>query len=105
MMTRNYRCRPLLRGTLMDLLPWRRTETGLLVRDATIAVWCPFCTSMHYHGWSPERDGRWAEHRCCHCTNEESPFHKTGYYISVWRKTDPEYKSHIVTPGKRIERI
>lgn len=42
--------------------------------DGCIAVWCPYCVDFHRHG-------REEGHVIAHCTNEESPFNKTGYYL------------------------
>ena len=35
----------------------------------------------------------------------DSPFYERGYYISVWRQTDPESVAHVAKPGVPIERI
>ncbi|MFS0766184.1 hypothetical protein [Peribacillus phoenicis] len=39
-----------------------------------LAVWCPYCVEFHLHG-------REEGHVVAHCTNEDSPFNKTGYYL------------------------
>jgi hypothetical protein len=99
-------CRPLLRGVLIELFPWRDNPTapGYQRRMAQIAVWCPWCCRFHFHGWDPAHDGRHAEHRCAHCGDRESPLRQTGYYISVLRQRDPGYSSHVTIPGRAFER-
>jgi hypothetical protein len=106
MYTHNKACRPLLRGVLTELFPWRDDldRPGYQRQDAQLAVWCPWCRAWHYHGWDPANDGRHAEHRSAHCHDEDSPFHKTGYHISVLRRCDPGYSAHVVTPGCEIVR-
>lgn len=42
--------------------------------DGCFAVWCPYCVEFHRHG---KEEGHVADH----CTNEDSPFKSTGYYI------------------------
>ncbi len=98
--------RPLLRGILVDLGPWRDCpeRPGWQARQATIAVWCPWCCRFHFHGWDPADDGRHASHRCAHCHDPASPFDKSGYYISTVRATDPGYGSHVTIPGRAILR-
>lgn len=67
------RKRPLLRGFTF-------TSGG----GTHIAVHCPHCDRMHYHGW--ER-GLWRpEHRQAHCAG--GPFSEGGYYIAPFRKRD-----------------
>lgn len=39
-----------------------------------LSIYCVFCQEHHHHG---QGDG----HRIAHCTNEDSPFIKTGYII------------------------
>ncbi len=98
--------RPLLRGILVDLGRWVdcHDRPGIQARYATIAVWCPFCSRWHYHGWDPADDGRHAFHRGAHCHDPKSPFDATGYYISTVRFTDPGYASHVTIPGRAILR-
>ncbi len=106
MRTNNRECKPLLRGTLVavDSTWWPGPGADQEHQSCTIQVWCPFCRRFHTHGWNPRDDGRTAEHRVAHCHDPASPFHATGYYITVWRKSDPEYAAHIVPPGKAIVR-
>lgn len=105
MRVNNRSCKPLLRGCLVGLtLKWFPSPDGEHEhKEATIAVWCPFCKRFHTHGWDPANDGRYAEHRTAHCS-DDSPFHVGGYYISTWRKSDPEYAGHVVKPGVAIVR-
>ncbi len=95
---------PLLRGTLIELFPWRDVPNrpGIQKREAQLAVWCPVCGRFHFHGWDPANNGRVVEHRVAHCG--DGPFGREGYYISVWRKKDPEYAGHVVVPGTKYER-
>ena len=56
-----------------------------------IKVWCPFCQTWHFHGaverfTKTEGEG----HRSAHCTNEKSPFLKSGYYIEVLTRKELE---------------
>lgn len=102
----NKTCRPLLRGVLTELFPWRdiHDAPGYQRRTAQIAVWCPWCCRFHYHGWNPTNDGRHAEHRVAHCHDRKSPFNETGYYISVLRRSDPGFSAHVVIPGRAFVR-
>lgn len=50
--------------------------TGKLGRLRQIKVWCTYCEKYHSHGF-PEG------HRAAHCTNLNSPYHKTGYFIKL----------------------
>lgn len=108
MKTSNRKARPLLRGILVEVGPWRddRERPGYQRRWATIAVWCPHCAEWHHHGWNPADDGTVASHRVAHCPfDSESPFEAEGYYISTLRKSDPGYTSHVTTPGKALVRV
>lgn len=106
MYTRNKACRPLLRGVLTELFPWRDDpdEPGWQRQTCQLAVWCPWCRAFHWHGWDPAYDGRHAEHRVAHCHDEASPFQRTGYYISVLRRCDPGFSAHVTIPGREIVR-
>jgi hypothetical protein len=100
----NRRARPLLRGALIDLGPWRPVpgHPDLEHRTATIAVWCPHCRRHHTHGWDPADNGSVAEHRVAHCI--DGPFRDSGYYISPLRRCDPGYLAHVIPPGRPIVR-
>jgi hypothetical protein len=102
----NGKCRPLLRGVLTAAFPWSDDpdHPGFQRQTCQLAVWCPFCRDWHYHGWDPAYDGRHATHRVAHCHSKDSPFHATGYYISVLRLCDPGYGSHVVRPGRLVTR-
>ena len=95
---------PLLRGTIVELFPWQDTygRPGIQSRDCQLAVWCPFCARFHFHGWDPGDNGKVRTHRVAHCVDGQ--FVTTGYYVSVWRKKDPEYAAHVVRPGTTFER-
>ena len=105
MKTHNSECKPLLRGVLIELFRWHPDpdRPGFECRHAQLAVWCPWCKRYHYHGWDPANNAGHAEHRCAHCS-DGSPFRETGYFVSVFRKSDPEAKAHVVPPGKAIVR-
>ena len=96
---------PVLRGTIYALSPWRDDpkRPGYQYRSAQIAVWCPYCCRMHFHGWDMRDNGRVLSHRAAHC-REGSPLRDTGYYIAVWRVSDTEHKAHVAPPGKEITR-
>jgi len=51
----------------------------------TISVWCPFCKEYHVHGFP--KNEKWksndVSHRTAHCSNEDSPFKKKGYFVAV----------------------
>ena len=49
-----------------------------------VYAWCPFCKSFHGHGFSNIKD----THRVAHCDLKDSPFHKTGYNISIFNDKD-----------------
>ena len=102
----NKTCRPLLRGVLTELFAWQddRDCPGYQRRYAQLAVWCPFCRDLHFHGWDPAYDGRHAEHRVAHCHDDASPFQRTGYFISVLRRCDPGFSAHVAIPGREIVR-
>jgi hypothetical protein len=111
MNTKNPKCTPLLRGSLLRLvhpgrifIPSEDPTKVMRKFEAIISVWCPFCREQHLHGWDPGYGSTHAEHRTAHCSNAESPFKETGYYISVWRKKDPEYASHVIAPGTPVIR-
>jgi hypothetical protein len=44
------------------------------LKNGQYIFWCPHCRAKHYHGAG---DG----HRTAHCTNSNSPYRKTGYYV------------------------
>ena len=67
---------PLLRGWL--------TKHG-----GQIAVFCPYCDQMHFHGWPRGTPRRALEHRVAHCTGQ-SAFKDGGYYIALFREKDLE---------------
>ncbi len=107
MKTHNSKCKPLLRGVLVEVLTtWRPypDRPDIEHRQCLLSVWCPFCQRHHVHGWNPANNGGEAEHRGAHCHDPASPFDSTGYFISVYRKSDPEYAAHVVPPGKAIVR-
>ncbi len=76
---------PLFRGILEDIKP--KMADGS--RPCILAFWCPYCDTHHRHGWDARDNGNHWEHRVAHCP-PESPLHKDGYYISPFRKNDPE---------------
>lgn len=39
-----------------------------------LSVWCAYCKTRHYHG-------RGTGHRAAHCTNQQSPYLRTGYRL------------------------
>jgi hypothetical protein len=64
--------------------------------EGHLRVYCVHCRKWHYHG-----EG--AGHRMAHCMDDESPYHRTGYYLAPvgpWlgeRKTPkPEGKENYV---------
>lgn len=94
---------PLLRGTLAYLTGWVKDEDGQTERrGAQLVCLCPFCGEKHYHGWDPKDHGGHIEHRVPHC---EDGGPQGGYYVSVWRQTDPEYAGHVIQPGIEIIRL
>jgi len=104
--TNNSETKPLLRGTLVSVGDtwWPGPGDDEEHRSCTIAVWCPWCKRFHTHGWDPAEDARVASHRVAHCHDPASPFDDGGYFISVWRKSDPEYAGHVHKPGVAIVR-
>lgn len=72
-------------------------------RSAQLAIWCPFCSKTHWHGWDPADNGRVKTHRWAHCF-KDTPLRETGYFVSVLRKKDPGYAAHAVRPGQAIIR-
>ena len=48
------------------------------VRKGQSIFRCEFCKVNHYHGWNKAEEGT---HRVSHCTNPNSPFKHTGYYL------------------------
>jgi hypothetical protein len=72
---------------MKDLIP---TLKGFVKKDPAgdlIFVWCPYCKALHRHGYE-DGDPRMKHHREAHCTNPDSPFKKTGYYIKAFSKKD-----------------
>jgi len=94
--------KPLLRGTLIDLDGWWPFPDfpDWEFREANLAVWCPHCATFHYHGWDTWDDGAVVEHR----ESDSNDSAESGYYVSVWRQSDPGYSAHIVKPGTIILR-
>jgi len=47
--------------------------------------WCPHCRYYHQHGFPPAEEynsrSKYEEHRAAHCTNMDSPFRDTGYFL------------------------
>ncbi len=57
---------------------------GFYSGSIQIKVWCPFCQVWHFHGATENFTKTKGEgHRDAYCTNENSPFKKTGYIIKV----------------------
>ncbi len=104
MRTDNQECRPLLRGTIIDLTRWwdHPDHPGWQRRSGIVAVWCPHCRRFHTHGWNLEDNAAIASHRVAHC--DDGPFREAGYYITVWQQSDPESAAHVAKPGKPIVR-
>lgn len=67
--------RPVLRG----FVTWNRKH---------IAVYCPYCSQMHYHGWSPALPLGAVTHRVAHCVRKDSAFYDSGYWIGEFRASD-----------------
>ena len=68
---------------------------GWLTKDGTqIAVFCPYCNEMHFHGWPSGTPRPALEHKVKHCVGQ-TPFANGGYYVALFRKKDLE--------GLRIE--
>lgn len=44
--------------------------------------WCPYCICFHKHGAAA------LGHRTAHCTNPNSPFRKTGYFLKEYTKKE-----------------
>lgn len=101
------KCYPLLRGVLTEIIgTWYPcpNRPGFEAQYVRLLVWCPHCKRHHEHGWDPANNGSVAEHRVAHCHDPNSPFDKSGYFVSVFRKADPEYAAHCTPPGKAILR-
>jgi len=66
----------------------KRPVLKCFMNTKTVSAWCPFCQEWHTHGrdWDLELGRR--SHRCAHCTNPESPFLATGYYLKIVNKTE-----------------
>ena len=69
--------------------------------DGTIgygfAFWCPYCHEFHYHGWTDtslrkRTDG----HRVAHCSNMDSPYRETGYFLVRFKRKELEEFSKLV---------
>jgi hypothetical protein len=61
---------------------------GWLTQDGTqIAVFCPYCDEMHFHGWPSGTSPRARVHRVPHCGKGGS-FGTAGYYVALFRKKD-----------------
>lgn len=52
------------------------TLIGKLGHRRQIKVWCMHCKNYHFHEF-PEG------HRAAHCTNLNSPYCETGYFIKL----------------------
>jgi hypothetical protein len=97
--------RPVLRGTLIAVFRtwWRGPGEDVEHKECRLAVYCPWCDRLHYHGWDPRNDGHVLQHRAAHC-DKESPLSGNGYWISTIRRSEPGYAAHVVCPGQAIER-
>lgn len=58
--------------------------------DHYARAWCPWCRKWHQHGWPAGSSRHTAQHRAAHCTNEDSPFNATGYFIRIPSRADLE---------------
>lgn len=76
------------RGTLQALfLPNRPTDPGEMF--GSIAVWCPWCEDVHFHGAAGQGDKPRIEARGAHCCPDSgSPFIETGYRLEVAGRAD-----------------
>ena len=54
----------------------------------TLTFWCPYCCQFHIHGIPAGSKPREKQHRQAHCTNPDSPFLITGYYIKAFTKKE-----------------
>jgi hypothetical protein len=102
------RKRPLLRGALVEVVEvvarwWPGPGPGQEHRQCLIDVFCPYCDRMHTHGWDPANNARVVEFRVAHC-DQGDLFYGGGYWISVWRQSDPGSAAHAVRPGRPIVR-
>ncbi|KAB5659847.1 MULTISPECIES: hypothetical protein [Bacillus] len=54
-------------------------------RDAAgnLSTWCQYCRKFHHHGTS---EG----HRQSHCSNEDSPYIHTGYFLKRMKLSSKE---------------
>jgi hypothetical protein len=100
--------RPLLRGCLVGIYEdtWRDDpeNPGYEFADARIQVHCPYCGYGHFHRFNAALDARFAVYIPVADCYRNTPFKKTGYFISTWPHKFAEYKGHVIRPGRQILR-
>ena len=96
---------PVLRGNL-SLGDWfdDLQQAGWQYRGGLVRVHCPFCDSVHQHGWDLKHDYKVLGHRWAHCGDGTTPASANGYYVGLLRKTDPGC-CHEVKPGAEMRRM
>lgn len=99
---------PLLVGRLVAVDNGRRMDPTLCLK-----VWCPYCKSLHIHGWWPDVASDLVGHRGAHCDGYGSPLSKDGYHIGLdphpslkaEHKREAEKYRQIVTRNARLAPI
>jgi len=57
-------------------------------KGGQLKAWCPFCATWHLHGAGSGLGPREKSHRVAHCTEPDSPFRQTGYYLQMMTKKE-----------------
>lgn len=64
------------------------------INESLVKAWCPFCQEWHHHRFTSDiADGR-KSHRVEHCTDPDSPFRLTGYYLQLMNRGEIEEIVH-----------
>ena len=61
-------------------------------RGGQLKMWCPYCRAWHHHGRGSGKPGSGDGARVAHCTNLNSPYHMTGYYLKEVRASEQAVK-------------
>jgi hypothetical protein len=65
-----------------------------------VKIWCSWCRRFHYHG-APGAELAPLEHRVCHCTRPDGPYHRRGYLIDLNHGEQPPKGIRPWTPAPR----
>ena len=66
----------------------------------SLRVDCDYCKKQHIHGLTDDLLAGQKSHRSAHCPDPDSPYKKSGYYIQIAIKKEPEDMRNTSNCGK-----